>query len=712
MPELSDTVVNIGRHIFSRAAAEQGGIISGDNPTHYNASNPIRLWIIQATIIIAFTQILGLGLKRIRQPRVIAEVIAGIILGPTVMGRIPDFSRRIFPPESLPLLSLVANIGLTLFLFLVGLEIDEKIEDIVTILFLPLYFTLSGLRTNLGLLDDGKSWGYIILICTIAFFGKFLGCAGAARFTGFNNREAGAIGVLMSCKGLVELIVLNIGLQAGILDTRVFSMFVFHAIILTFITTPLTVWIYPSRVRKYLSAARDNKHSDHEEGSGRQHNTVDGLKTRFTVVLHRMEYLPSLMSLVQFLQPPVPALSAPSSGSSASKEKEPEISSVATDGTPRVCIEALRLIELTERTSVTMRSTDLQGLAHRDSIVNIFRTFSLLNKIPVTTNLQVLQMDDFASNVSDHARDTGSDLVIIPWAAGTQVLEENAGAVATYNPMEAIFGKQAPEDKATAVLYSQFIRGVFAESPSDVALFFDHGLAADSANGVYGQHIILPFFGGPDDRLALSFVVQLCTHPAITATIIRVTKTEPQPELETALTTDTVGAAKNEAAASIPANNLTIHSTSGFPDTVYPNATTQTRVQSDMADNIAWNKYAAPATETSPRTPAIVSALTRVTFEELASPSPLHAIISRTEVEGQKARDQSKSLLAVIGRARRLGGESHAQELKVLFAEQNAAAVGGEVRRTLGDVACAFVVSKANTNLLVVQAAAETYEAS
>ena len=88
------------------------------------------------------------------------------------------------------------------------------------------YFALSGLKTDLGSLKDGKAWGYAFVLIVIAFFGKFIGCVGTAKLIGFNNRESGAIGALMSCKGLVELIVLNIGLQAGILDTRLFSMFV------------------------------------------------------------------------------------------------------------------------------------------------------------------------------------------------------------------------------------------------------------------------------------------------------------------------------------------------------------------------------------------------------------------------------------------------------------------------------------------------------
>ena len=84
------------------------------------------MFIIQAGIIIIFCRLLHYPLSRIRQPRVIAEVIGGILLGPSVMGRIPGFTNAIFPTASMPNLNLVANLGLILFLFLVGLEVDLR----------------------------------------------------------------------------------------------------------------------------------------------------------------------------------------------------------------------------------------------------------------------------------------------------------------------------------------------------------------------------------------------------------------------------------------------------------------------------------------------------------------------------------------------------------------------------------------------------------
>ena len=89
-----------------------------------------------------------------------------------------------------------------------AIKVAEKIEDLVTVLLLPLYFALSGLSTNLGLLDSGITWAYVVGVIAIAFFGKVIGGTFAARLTKLVWRESFTIGVMMSCKGLVELIVL------------------------------------------------------------------------------------------------------------------------------------------------------------------------------------------------------------------------------------------------------------------------------------------------------------------------------------------------------------------------------------------------------------------------------------------------------------------------------------------------------------------------
>jgi Kef-type K+ transport system membrane component KefB len=89
-----------------------------------------------------------------------------------------------------------------------AIKLTEKIEDLVSVLFLPLYFALSGLSTNLGLLNDGITWAYVVGVISVAFAGKIIGGTLAARSCKLVWRESLTIGVLMSCKGLVELIVL------------------------------------------------------------------------------------------------------------------------------------------------------------------------------------------------------------------------------------------------------------------------------------------------------------------------------------------------------------------------------------------------------------------------------------------------------------------------------------------------------------------------
>jgi Kef-type K+ transport system membrane component KefB len=103
-----------------------------------------------------------------------------------------------------------------------AIKVTEKVEDLVTVLFLPLYFALSGLSTNLGLLNSGITWGYVFGVIAVAFIGKVVGGTLASRLTGLVWRESFTIGVLMSCKGLVELIVLvsqSLYRQALILTT-------------------------------------------------------------------------------------------------------------------------------------------------------------------------------------------------------------------------------------------------------------------------------------------------------------------------------------------------------------------------------------------------------------------------------------------------------------------------------------------------------------
>ncbi|KAH9969870.1 Sodium/hydrogen exchanger family-domain-containing protein [Russula dissimulans] len=918
MPQFSNQVIAA---LQARAAPDQGGLLSGKDPTAFNPADPLRIWIIQVGIIILTTQILSLGLRKLRQPRVIAEVLGGILLGPTACGRIPGFSKHIFPSESIPYLSLVANIGLCLFLFLVGLEIDtaiirrharlsltvaaagitipfgfgaalaiplyhhfidasqvsyphfmlftgvaysitafpvlcriltelklldttvgiivlsagvgndiigwtllalsvalvnagsgltalwillicigwtifmlvivsralfwlarntgsiengptmlfmtlttlvlfgsafftdvigvhavfgaflagivvprdgglaialtEKLEDMVSVIFLPLYFTLSGLSTDLGLLNTGKSvwtiWAFTVSIIVLAFAGKFGGCTVAARYAGFTWRESGTIGALMSCKGLIELIVLNVGLSAGILTRLVFSMFVLEALVLTFATTPMVTVLYPPHLRTRATATghsfgnvRDAM--DDENGiANRTPSTEDdkrGLtKRRFTVILDKLEHLPSMMTITQLLQPPLPPCSQTERNPSQTPGNQPE--------TP-IHFGALRLIELSDRPSDVMKSSATETLLHTDPLIAIFRTFSELNGLPVSAALSIVPFDALATSVAEHVHASGTQLVLVPWLPSALSHESPDTGVVTSaaqdhrrTPFDSLFRA----DRSTSLVHSHFVRGVFSQAGTNVALLIGH-----APIGVHEQtHLFLPFFGGPDDRLALDFVVQLCANPRVRATVVRITKREIQDDVSVPEAAYVAGRASDDdkVEENLRVNALTITSVRSVrlkkeKDTMYGNVTTHTRLQSETADEITWTRYARQRHSSSPSSSSSdgsgedahrstdcgdALALSRATFEELSSPEPLHAALHHVRMLGLTHRP-----IVVVGRSRRLAVVDHHAELRALEEEHEHGAVRGDARKTVGDVGTAFVMAGIDANLLVMQA--------
>lgn len=890
-------VVDVYTRSRRAEAPEQAGIFAGDNPAAYNTNDPIRLWVIQVIIIIGVTQILALFLSRIRQPRVIAEVIGGVLLGPSVMGRIPNFSNTIFPALSLPMLNLTSTIGLVLFLFLVGLEIDvriiqrnykasmlisaaglviplglgaalgvpiyhqfvdpsvnygyfllfvavaigitafpvlcriltelklledtvgvvvlaagvgndvvgwillalsvalvnadsgltalwvlltavgytifllvpvrwafrwvarrtgslesghpstlmmtitlvlvfisafftdiigihaifggflagliipkdngfaislvEKLEDLVSLLFLPLYFAFSGLKTNLGLLDNGVTWGYTILICTVAFFSKFLGCAVTAKLCGFTWRESGAVGSLMSCKGLVELIVLNVGLSAGILDTRTFSMFVLHALVLTFMTTPLTLLFYPTKYRTRALAVSKTRNGSQLGVEGGQHSYFrDAIKTRFSMVVDRIEQLPTLMTLTLLLQPSSSAIppSPVVSDSASGKEKDgippsPPGLTYSAAPSPAVSLDVLRLIELTDRTSAVLKSQSADMLAQSDPILSVIRTFGYLNRMVVSTALAVVGYEEFASYVASFTRDVSSQLLILPWSNSTPLSDDSAADIQTVpassapstpsipSPFDSFFGQSSVRGGAqnASVAQIQFFRRMFMSATTDVALYIDRGLSqpVDLQNST---HIFLPFLGGPDDRSALSLVVQLCLNPSVTATVVRYFKTESN-DLSPVSTMEEM-------------KKQPLH-LSNVQDTVYALRDTQTQLACQSADNLLWDRYTRSAV------PEFATALQRISFREEHTPLVLHSI---NDDAAQAVSQHAESrLLVVVGRSRRMAVESHAQELQVLLSEKGTS-LGPEFAKTFGDVGSALVAGNVNASLLILQA--------
>jgi Kef-type K+ transport system membrane component KefB len=119
------------------------------------------------------------------------------------------------------------------------LFLREKLEAFSAAALLPLFFAFTGLRTQISLLNDWQSWALCGVIILVAIAGKLGGSMLMSRVTGMNWSQSFSIGVLMNTRGLVELVVLNIGYDLGILSGRIFAMMVLMALVTTFMTGPL-----------------------------------------------------------------------------------------------------------------------------------------------------------------------------------------------------------------------------------------------------------------------------------------------------------------------------------------------------------------------------------------------------------------------------------------------------------------------------------------
>jgi hypothetical protein len=577
-------------------------------------------------------------------------------------------------------------------------------------------------------------------------------------------------------------------------------MFVFEALVLTFMTTPLVTTLYPPEKRVRAMGTGANMQSIHDGGiESAHHRDTDDYnehrlitKSRLTVVLDKIEHLPSLMALTQLLHPDTAihtevstavtkagltsspqdttALSTPglteggeSNGEDPSSQSllpTTTASSPSRGASIPVSIDALRLIELSDRTSAVMKSSTSDTLLHTDPLLGIYRMFADLQGLPVSTHLSIVSYDDLAHSVVDHAKNAYSDLIVLPWLAPytgnsgahhqyhhgpTTAGAEAAGtahdttaarphtAGMTSSPFDALF-RAFPADKSIGALHLHFLRNVFAHSTTDVALFVDRGVREQHTVGSITStstktHCILPFFGGPDDRLALEFVVQLCARGETSATVIRVRKQDPgQEEAESLQLPEEAHHPEKDHLPGSP-RHLTIASATGigsggggglgtvFADTVYGHATTQTRMQSETADQIVWERYAFAdkdknAAGSGGVDPQLIQALARIEFQELATPEPLHAI-TRQVIEREQQPNAQGKLFVVAGRSRRLAVEDHTQELAQLVSEASAAAAAGnasggpissDMKKTMGDVGSAFVVTGCRAGIVVLQA--------
>src|SRR5262249_43339168 len=121
--------------------------------------------------------------------------------------------------------------------------VNRRLHDLVTAFFVPIFFTYTGLRTDIGTLNSAGLWLVCGLVLAAAIIGKFGGCGLAAWAGGLSRREAACVGALMNTRGLMSLVVINVGYDLGVIPQSVFCMLVLMALVTTLMTTPMILWL-------------------------------------------------------------------------------------------------------------------------------------------------------------------------------------------------------------------------------------------------------------------------------------------------------------------------------------------------------------------------------------------------------------------------------------------------------------------------------------
>lgn len=238
------------------------------------AVNDITAWCLLAFIIARVRAGAGTPMWLTLGGLVIYVAFMFLVMRP-FLARSPAFKRRKLSTDTLAFVLLFTFLSAwatewlgihALFgAFLVGAIIPRgeglvpnvvnKLETLNTVILLPLFFAFTGLRTSVLLLTDGTLWLYCALIVMVAVAGKMLGSVVPVRITGIGWREAFSVGVLMNTRGLIELVILNVALDLGVISPTLFSMMVIMALVTTFMTTPLLDLLVRPRGAENLASA-------------------------------------------------------------------------------------------------------------------------------------------------------------------------------------------------------------------------------------------------------------------------------------------------------------------------------------------------------------------------------------------------------------------------------------------------------------------------
>ncbi|CAM6121388.1 unnamed protein product [Calypogeia fissa] len=359
--------------------------------------------------------------------------------------------------------------------------IIEKIEDFVSVLLLPLYFASSGLKTNVATIQGAQSWGLLVLVICVACFGKIGGTVLVSQFYTKNFRESLVLGILMNTKGLVELIVLNIGHDRGVLTDEVFAIMVLMALVTTCMTTPILMALYKP-ARNNVPYTRRQLYQDVSPKE----------QLRIMTCVHGIMTVPAMINLTETMR---------------------------GQTTRRMRLYILHLIELSDRPSairMVQRARrdgrpfwDENGTSRTDPIVVSYESYERLSKVTVRCmNARCISgFEDMHEDICITAADKRAAIIILPF----------------HKPV-----KQDGSFETGNTGFRTVNRKVLQYAPCSVGILVDRGLwgPAQVAPRKVDHNAVVLFFGGPDDREAMALGVRMAEHPGVKLKVIQFTEND------------------------------------------------------------------------------------------------------------------------------------------------------------------------------------------
>ncbi|XP_028087155.1 cation/H(+) antiporter 15-like [Camellia sinensis] len=349
----------------------------------------------------------------------------------------------------------------------------EKLEDFVMSFQMPLFFAVSGLKTNFSKVQGASTWFTLILAIILSFASKVGGTVLISHFFEASFHEGVALGLLTNTKGLIGLIALNLGKDQKTIDDTAYVIMVITTIFMNGIITPVLVKIYRP-ARKFIPYKRRTI----------QKTKADS-ELRILACIHTPRNVPTIINLLEASHP---------------TKKSP------------ITIFSLHLVELTGHASATLITHNSKKVetvslnrrqAQSDNIIHAFESFGHhTNSVYVQSFTAIFPYSTMHEEICNLAEDNRAAFIIIPF----------------HKQQMVDGGMETPNSK-----FQMVNRNVLANSPCSVGILIDRGLCGSTRllSGRVSHNIAMLFFGGPDDREALSFAVRMSEHPRNSLIVIR-----------------------------------------------------------------------------------------------------------------------------------------------------------------------------------------------